>query len=448
MNTMLSSAQFITPKPATPPPLSQPGQPTPAGPADGRSFAQFLNHQPDVIASPPHTEPVPADTDAAPEPAAERSAAPATAANAAIARRNQANAAPPPKPAAQAPNRTTDAAKAPEDGEATDAASTATDIAQDAQTAGLNEFTQLIGLATPAQTPQPATAGLSLPAATATAETGSEHAEPAAIQGMQAARTGLVADEERDPTVPNGRPETDALQASERRPADTATPRAADAPRAKGVELAAAAADKAAARSAASDLLQAASSAGPGNAPQSAKTPDALVTNFAAVLAQAMPAAAATAAPVSASGQVQAPVHSSAFAPELGARVSLLAVDGVQHAELQLNPADMGPVSVQIVVDGAQAHVSFHAAQAETRQALEQSLPDLAAALQGQGLTLSGGGVFQQASKDAQGGDDEAGGDDGRSSRIGASGDRLGGAGTAGAAVAARRSVGLLDTFA
>ncbi|WP_415840432.1 flagellar hook-length control protein FliK [Roseateles saccharophilus] len=125
-----------------------------------------------------------------------------------------------------------------------------------------------------------------------------------------------------------------------------------------------------------------------------------------------------------------------------------MAVDGVQHAELQLNPADMGPVAVQIVVDGSQAQVSFHAVQAETRQALEQSLPDLAAALQGQGLTLSGGGVFQQAPQQQRGGYDT-------------SAER--GSGTAGAGVAApgrvggnssidapatRRTVGLLDTFA
>ncbi|HEY9109889.1 MAG TPA: flagellar hook-length control protein FliK, partial [Roseateles sp.] len=143
---------------------------------------------------------------------------------------------------------------------------------------------------------------------------------------------------------------------------------------------------------------------------------------------------------------VQAPLHSNAFAPELGARVSLLAVDGVQQAELQLNPADMGPVSVQITVDGSQAQVSFHALQAETRQALEQSLPDLAAALQGQGLTLSGGGVFQQAQRDADHGEDRS--DAGRSPRASRSGnDRVGG--TAAATTApVRRTVGLLDTFA
>ncbi|MFN3303881.1 MAG: flagellar hook-length control protein FliK [Roseateles sp.] len=143
---------------------------------------------------------------------------------------------------------------------------------------------------------------------------------------------------------------------------------------------------------------------------------------------------------------VQAPLHSAAFAPELGTRVSLLAVDGVQRAELQLNPAEMGPVAVQIVLDGSQTQVSFHAQHAETRQALEQSLPELAAALQGQGLTLSGGGVFQQSPRDAEPGARDAAppltsGGNGRAADAGWVNDVT-------AAASQRRSVGLLDAFA
>ena len=92
------------------------------------------------------------------------------------------------------------------------------------------------------------------------------------------------------------------------------------------------------------------------------------------------------------------PLYSPAFAPELAARISVWAADGVQQAQLLLNPAEMGPVAVQIVVEGQQAQISFHAEQADTRAVLERSLPDLAAALRDAGLTLSGGGVFQSAS--------------------------------------------------
>lgn len=105
------------------------------------------------------------------------------------------------------------------------------------------------------------------------------------------------------------------------------------------------------------------------------------------------------------------PAASPEFPQALGVQVSLLARDGVQHAELHLNPAETGPVSVQIVVDGTQARVDFGADLASTRQAIEASLPGLAAALRDAGLTLSGGGVSQHArGRGDPGGDGRRGG--------------------------------------
>lgn len=91
------------------------------------------------------------------------------------------------------------------------------------------------------------------------------------------------------------------------------------------------------------------------------------------------------------------------FAPALGATLTLLARDGVEQARLNLHPAEMGPITVQISVDGTAARVDFHAEVAATRAALEAALPALASALQDAGLSLSGGGVFQ-ASASAQSG--------------------------------------------
>ncbi len=423
---MLASTQNLAPKPAALPPAAPAAAPTP-NPAGGPSFAQFLNGQ----ASPPtppaaHTEPKPAQPQAAPapNPEAHHTAAPA------------------PKPAARgngAPNKTDAKTDTKAEAKSTRAdgaeGSDAKAVDADPQTKAkgddddgtdspqLKEFTQLLGMA-------PAAAGL-----------------------PDAAHAGHAAHAKVDPTA-------DAAATDEAAPGRSparggplgATARAAasttEAPAAKAGDLQA---DKASTHAAATDLLQAASGKAHDAQPGGARTTtDAGAPNFAAMLAQALPGAAAApgGVPTPAVAQVQAPVHSHAFAPEVGARVSLLAADGVQQAELQLNPADMGPVAVQIVIDGSQAQVSFHAAQAETRQALQQSLPDLAAALQGQGLTLSGGGVFQQAPRDADpqsggantGGGDAQGSGSGGSARVGTTG--------ATAATAARRSVGLLDTFA
>lgn len=98
-----------------------------------------------------------------------------------------------------------------------------------------------------------------------------------------------------------------------------------------------------------------------------------------------------------ASVELSTPVHSPQFREHLGAQVSLLAKEGVQAAELHLNPADMGPISVQITLDGTQARVDFGADSASTRQLIEAGLPELASALREAGLTLSGGGVSQHA---------------------------------------------------
>jgi len=91
------------------------------------------------------------------------------------------------------------------------------------------------------------------------------------------------------------------------------------------------------------------------------------------------------------------PLDAPDFSHALGLQVSVLARDGVQHAELQLNPADMGPVSVQIVMDGTRAQVDFGADMAATRQAIEAGMPALASALRDAGFTLAGGGVSQHS---------------------------------------------------
>lgn len=107
------------------------------------------------------------------------------------------------------------------------------------------------------------------------------------------------------------------------------------------------------------------------------------------------PAAGAPAAPV----DVHLPLAPDAagFGEAFATQVSVLARDGVQQAELHLNPAETGPVSIQIVMDGLQARIDFGADALPTRQAIEQSLPELAAALREQGLTLSGGGVSEHS---------------------------------------------------
>lgn len=110
----------------------------------------------------------------------------------------------------------------------------------------------------------------------------------------------------------------------------------------------------------------------------------------------AAPAAGAATAAAPMLVAIATPFASPAFAGALSAQLSVLARDGVQQAELRLNPPEMGPIAVRIEVTGVQATVYFAADAAATRQVLEASLPELAGALRDAGLTLVGGGVSEQ----------------------------------------------------
>lgn len=135
------------------------------------------------------------------------------------------------------------------------------------------------------------------------------------------------------------------------------------------------------------------------------KADDAAATAFALpAAAPTPPASVATDTPPPVHAHVAAPVDSPAFAPALATQVRWLVRDGLQHAQLSLNPAEMGPVTVQIVLDGREARIDFRADLALTRNAIESSLPVLAAALDESGLRLAGGGVHDgQASRQGMG---------------------------------------------
>ena len=103
---------------------------------------------------------------------------------------------------------------------------------------------------------------------------------------------------------------------------------------------------------------------------------------------------------------IAAPLATPAFADELGLRMSTLVEAGVERAELHLNPADLGPISVNITMDGTLATIDFGADLAATRHAIEAGLPALAGALQNAGFTLTGGGVSQHGGGDRGSRDD------------------------------------------
>jgi flagellar hook-length control protein FliK len=101
---------------------------------------------------------------------------------------------------------------------------------------------------------------------------------------------------------------------------------------------------------------------------------------------------------------LHSPVGSHQWATELGNKLTLLAGHETRSATLYMNPADLGPVQVRIDMNQNQdqASVWFTAEHADTRSALEQSLPRLREMFSAQGMSLTDAGVFGNRSGQQQ----------------------------------------------
>ncbi|MFI4865483.1 MAG: flagellar hook-length control protein FliK [Steroidobacterales bacterium] len=127
---------------------------------------------------------------------------------------------------------------------------------------------------------------------------------------------------------------------------------------------------------------------GPAGQPTVATTaaglPD-LMRSFTATGTQAAAAEATISVPVGSGGWPQA----------VAAQVHWFVSNDVQSATLHLSPEHLGPVEVHIDVQQSQVNVNFSAAHAETRAALEQTVPRLREIFASGGLTLGHTNVQQ-----------------------------------------------------
>ncbi len=97
--------------------------------------------------------------------------------------------------------------------------------------------------------------------------------------------------------------------------------------------------------------------------------------------------------------QVNAPLGSPQWGQQFGQQMVRLSSDGTQglrHAELRLDPPDLGPVRITLSLAGEQASAAFLSPHAAVRQAIEQALPQLQQALADAGIQLGQTSVGEQ----------------------------------------------------
>jgi flagellar hook-length control protein FliK len=91
------------------------------------------------------------------------------------------------------------------------------------------------------------------------------------------------------------------------------------------------------------------------------------------------------------------PVNHPDWDQALGQRVVWLVKQDVQGAELRINPPQLGPVEMRIVMNNDQASVSFTSQHAAVREALEAAVPRLRDMFSDNGLSLVNVNVSQHS---------------------------------------------------
>ncbi len=114
---------------------------------------------------------------------------------------------------------------------------------------------------------------------------------------------------------------------------------------------------------------------------------------------------------------IQTPVGAPGWDQELGTRVNWLVKQNVSVAEIRLNPPELGPIAVKILVEGGETQIQFAAQHAQSRELLEQASFRLRESLMESG--------FSSVNVDVGDGQTTAS-DDGREGRAGTERDFIG----------------------
>jgi flagellar hook-length control protein FliK len=103
---------------------------------------------------------------------------------------------------------------------------------------------------------------------------------------------------------------------------------------------------------------------------------------------------------------ISTPVTQPAWADEFSQKITWIATQRNQSAELHLNPPQLGPLDVVLKISGDQATATFASPHAAVREAIEQALPKLREMLAESGIMLGNAMVSDQTAKNNQ--DDSA----------------------------------------
>lgn len=142
--------------------------------------------------------------------------------------------------------------------------------------------------------------------------------------------------------------------------------------------------------------------------------------------------------------EMRTPLHdTSRWSQEFGEKIVWMAKNDLQQAQLNLNPAHLGPLRITLNMEADQASAVFTAATPEVRQVIEDAMPRLREMLAGAGISLGHTQVGTQSQQE------QAMAQEGRgSSQANKDGAILEAESAAATPVIQRRGSGMVDLFA
>jgi flagellar hook-length control protein FliK len=118
--------------------------------------------------------------------------------------------------------------------------------------------------------------------------------------------------------------------------------------------------------------------------------------------------------PVAAERSLESTLGSEEWQVDLGSQLVAMVEKGDQSAVINLSPVELGPVQIDVAVHEGEVSVAFAAQVAETRTAIEASLPKLREMLAGEGLSLTNSNInnmlsgFSQQRSSSRGGEERS----------------------------------------
>ncbi|TCV95557.1 flagellar hook-length control protein FliK [Biostraticola tofi] len=130
-----------------------------------------------------------------------------------------------------------------------------------------------------------------------------------------------------------------------------------------------------------------------------------------AVMASPAPASVSTAAPAAAANPhaplLQQPLGTPAWQQALSQQLSLFLSKGTYHAELKLNPRDLGALQISMKLNNDQLQLHVMSENQQVRAAVEASMPYLRTSLAESGMTLSQSSVGPETTSQQRQADSE-----------------------------------------